>query len=184
MKEPHENSPVVRAPRTRSGGASRFLMSATCAVTSVCKRLLTCWLKSAASICEAADWLFATELQLGLSNPERANTTGSAIGNLIFCSVERNAHRTADSSELAYVMVSRNHWNSRLCVAPATTDPQARSTVRRSTSHHWGERHSRDATLPVEFDHRLRPESNTGRSTIALCAPPLLDSSSRVCGRL
>src|ERR1700688_4145657 len=108
MKDPHENSPVVSAPRTRSGGGSRLLMSATCAVSSVCKKLRTCWSKSAASMCETAAWVFATELQLRLNSPQRIKTTGGAVRNLVFCKVEQNPAPNASRGKLAHVMVLRN----------------------------------------------------------------------------
>src|SRR6202166_992093 len=107
MKDPHENSPVVSAPTTRSGGGSRLLMSATCAVSSVCKKLRTCWSKSAASMCETAAWVFATELQIRLNNPQRIKTTGGAIWNLAFCKVEENATLNASRGKLAHVMFLR-----------------------------------------------------------------------------
>jgi hypothetical protein len=64
-------------------------------------------LKTAASICDAVAWVFATELQLGLNNPQRIKTTGGAIWNLVFCKVEENAALNASRGKLAYVMVLR-----------------------------------------------------------------------------
>src|SRR5882724_1433110 len=42
MNVPQENSPVVSAPTTRSGGGSRVLMSATCAVISSFRKERIC----------------------------------------------------------------------------------------------------------------------------------------------
>src|SRR5260221_2018394 len=106
MKDPQENSPVVSAPTTRSGGGSSVLMSATCDVTWDCRKLRTCWLRSETSICEGAIRVCASKLQFGASNPQSSKTTGRAMRNLIFCANELRVALSGGIHEPARVMVS------------------------------------------------------------------------------
>src|SRR6266853_6039377 len=181
IKDPHENSPVVSAPTTRSGGGSRTLMSVTCAVTSDWRKFRTCRLKSETSTCEVAVRFCANVPQLAPSNPQRIKTTRRAARNLAFRKNEQNTAARARRDGSARVMVSANQRHSLdVCAAATTTNLQASSTVRKSTWRRQGEGHSRGARPPGAFDHCLRREPNTGRSAIARCVLPLPDNSWRV----
>src|SRR5882672_6246243 len=183
MNVPQENSPIVSAPTTRSGGGSRVLMSATCAVTCLWRKARTCRLRSATSICEGAGGFCANELPLTTSNPQRIEAICRAQYNLILRARERAASRVR-IDELAHVTVSPNGWNSpHVCAAPATAGLPASSTVRRSTSHHWGGGCCHGATPPAALDPCLRRGSNTGRSAIVRFVLPLPDNPWRVHSR-
>src|ERR1700730_14655158 len=181
MKEPQENSPVVRAPKTRLGGGSRMLISATCAVISDCRKLRTWRSRSAASICEVPVRGSAVKAQLAPSNPQRINANGSAMWPPVGRPSEPRADLNTAHDEIVCVMASTCRQRSLGAGAlRATTDLPTGNTVRKSTSHHWDACYIHDATPLVAFDPRLRQGSNNGQSANARCVPRLPGSLQRV----
>src|SRR6266436_10216780 len=177
MNDPQENSPVVSAPTTRSGGGSRVLMSATCDATSVCRKLRTCRSRSEASICVDVTGVSANKLQLGKSSPQRIMKTGGVTSNLFCCGSECSLEPRGRPDEPTSLMASPGWRNSPgACAVPATAGPPASSIVRRSTSHHWDACYIRGEVPQAAYDPCLRRESNTHQSAIARCVPPHPDS--------
>src|SRR2546422_6972325 len=100
MKVPQENSPVVRAPTTRSGGGSRVLMSSTWAVISRSRNCRISRSKSAADTCAgvACTWfVFCLGGAAGADEPAdrkstRLNSSHGYISYAVFCLKKKKYH--------------------------------------------------------------------------------------------
>src|SRR5258705_12666639 len=171
MNVPQENSPVVNAPNTRSGGGSSDFMSATCAVISRCKKSRISRSSSAVRTCCAPDEVCASKLLPAAMDPSRQSPIRPVLNRI----ARINGLDLCTPMEIACRCICLATVRSAYA-ARANANLPASSTVRRRALRREGERHSRGAKLPAEFGRRLPQELDTDQSATARCARQPADS--------